>query len=476
MSHDDLESLNSPEQESPYVGLSAFEEHQAKYFFGRERDIRLISDNLRAHRLTILYGPSGVGKSSVLQAGVMSYLKGFLQKRKHLKPSKLIFFNNWRDNPHEDLCQELSRAFGLPEQELSNLNLFGVVKYINQDLDQQVYLLLDQFEEYFLYHQEDIHNPQSFAYQLVQLCNESQLNINLLISLREDGFALLDRFKGSIPSLFDNYLRLDKLDRASASRAIRGPLEEYEKEYGQKIALDDTLLEAVLDGINAAKVAEAQGGFLQARAEDEYEAPLLQLIMQRLWQDAEGQPVIHLQHERLQALGGAQGLIQQHFSKVMQSFDPATQKICARIFKMLVTASRSKIAHSLEDLAKETLTSEQEMQKLLIELSSGKNRILRALPNQKYEIYHDTLANAIYLWRSNFEAKEEEAKKLEEKLEEERQAQREREQVLREAQLDAEAKLKERQFKLQRRISWLVGLLAALAVFLPLDFIKVIRL
>jgi ABC-type transport system involved in cytochrome bd biosynthesis fused ATPase/permease subunit len=60
---------------SPYVGLRPFREEDSDFFFGREKDIRIISSNLLSEPLTVLYGPSGVGKSSVLQAGVVPELK-----------------------------------------------------------------------------------------------------------------------------------------------------------------------------------------------------------------------------------------------------------------------------------------------------------------------------------------------------------------------------------------------------------------
>jgi RecA-family ATPase len=55
----------------PFVGLRPYTDAERDYFFGRERDQRVISSNLYAASLTILYGESGVGKSSVLLAGVV---------------------------------------------------------------------------------------------------------------------------------------------------------------------------------------------------------------------------------------------------------------------------------------------------------------------------------------------------------------------------------------------------------------------
>ena len=62
---------------SPYKGLAPFEDSELDelLFFGREREREVIVANLVAARLTVLYGPSGVGKSSVLRAGVARDLR-----------------------------------------------------------------------------------------------------------------------------------------------------------------------------------------------------------------------------------------------------------------------------------------------------------------------------------------------------------------------------------------------------------------
>ncbi len=77
---------------SPYPGLRPFRESDGRFFFGRERDIRVIASNLISSSLTltVLYGPSGVGKSSVLQAGVIA------QVRK-TPMSGIVYFNEWQD-------------------------------------------------------------------------------------------------------------------------------------------------------------------------------------------------------------------------------------------------------------------------------------------------------------------------------------------------------------------------------------------
>ena len=61
----------------PYKGLAASRTPSAtsRFFFGREREREVICANLMASKLTVLYGETGVGKSSVLRAGVAQTLR-----------------------------------------------------------------------------------------------------------------------------------------------------------------------------------------------------------------------------------------------------------------------------------------------------------------------------------------------------------------------------------------------------------------
>ncbi|HEY0250616.1 MAG TPA: serine/threonine-protein kinase, partial [Kofleriaceae bacterium] len=63
------------EGESPYPGLTAFQENDADRFFGRGREITRMVAKVREHPITGIVGPSGVGKSSVIRAGVGPALK-----------------------------------------------------------------------------------------------------------------------------------------------------------------------------------------------------------------------------------------------------------------------------------------------------------------------------------------------------------------------------------------------------------------
>ena len=85
---------------SPYKGLTPFTEKDAAFFFGRESEREIIAANLLAARLTILYGPSGVGKSSVLFAGVVGDLRRRARENSEDDGSPgfaVVVVRSWRD-------------------------------------------------------------------------------------------------------------------------------------------------------------------------------------------------------------------------------------------------------------------------------------------------------------------------------------------------------------------------------------------
>ena len=69
----------------------------------------------------------------------------------------------------------------------------------------------------------------SFAVEFARAVNRRDLRVSFLVSMREDSIAKLDFFKGRIPNLFDNYLRIDRLDREQAREAIVRPVEQFNR-------------------------------------------------------------------------------------------------------------------------------------------------------------------------------------------------------------------------------------------------------
>lgn len=408
---------------APYKGLTPYAEEDAPFFFGREAEREIIIANLLASRITLLYGASGVGKSSLLQAGVVHDL---LASAKHNLVTRGIpdylpvFFNDWSDDPVTGIIRSIrqSAAQLLDEQpaelEIDSPTLAAAIEHWNARLNSDLLIIFDQFEEYFLYHpQED--DERGFAVQFSRAANRLDLRVSFLLAMREDALAMLDRFKGRIPHLIENNLRIQHLDRQAAREAIERPLEQLsEHEAGpEPIVAEPDLVESVLDEIQIGKVtlgATGRGAVQTLPGPPSpgrrVETPYLQLVMIRLWDQERRVGSRVLRADTLRSLGGARRIVRTHLDQAMQTLSADAQDIAARVFHHLVTPSGSKIGHTAPDLADYTALPEASVTSVLRELSRGDIRVLRPLASladpehPRYEIFHDVLAPAILDWRA----------------------------------------------------------------------------
>ncbi len=406
---------------TPYKGLVPYSEEDAPFFFGREPEREIITDNLMGSRLTLLYGASGVGKSSVLRAGVAHRL-GKLARQNLAKRGAaevaVVVFSAWRDNPLGELTAQIqhsvARTLGEPAESGSTYGNFpDVLESAIERINGRLLIILDQFEEYFLYHaQED--GQGSFASEFPWAVNNPDLPVSFMISIREDALAKLDRFEGRIPNLFDNYLRVEHLDRDSAREAIIKPIDQYNRltDPGRKMIIEPALVEEVLKQVRTGQVVlgETGRGSIEGKdTEAQIETPYLQLVMTRLWNEElrEGSRVLRL--DTLKNLGGAEWIVKTHLDEAMSGLRGESQDVAAHIFRYLVTPSGTKIALSEGDLAELGELRQEQLAPVIEELSSGDIRILRPVappPDNpgppRYEIFHDVLAPAILDWRSRY--------------------------------------------------------------------------
>ena len=92
-------------RKKPYFGLDYYEEKFGAWFFGRETESSRVITNLRAARLTLLHAESGVGKSSLLHAGVawrMRRLADDSFARRGTVHYVPVVFSSWQDDPRPE--------------------------------------------------------------------------------------------------------------------------------------------------------------------------------------------------------------------------------------------------------------------------------------------------------------------------------------------------------------------------------------
>jgi len=407
----------------PYKGLDFYtaSEEDALFFVGRDTERKLIVSNQIASRLTILYGASGVGKSSLLNAGVAYQLRHDAELSERGTPEyAVVVFATWRDDAVTGLIDAVGRevAAALDGHDVGAVTHDGSLATALREwgalLDGELLIILDQFEEFFLYHGDET-DDAGFAAQFAEAINDPAVHANFLVSIREDAFGKLDLLKERIPNLFENCLRLDHLGLEAGREAIERPLERWNELTGSDdpVTIGPGLVDEVLEQVRTVEIGGEGLGTVDLAApvgaRVRVEAPYLQLVLTRIWRAERELNSSVLRLETLRALGGAQKIVDARVEEAMGMLSPHEQAIAAGVCHYLVSRAGTKIAFGASDLADFAGLPENDVAAVLEKLTHQSARILRPMAppagqpeGTRYELFHDKLAKAILAWRAGF--------------------------------------------------------------------------
>jgi hypothetical protein len=390
------------QRRSPYPGLVPFDIEDAPYYFGRETEARLLVARLFASPFTLLYGRSGMGKTSLLRAGVMKRLADD-------QDALAVWFAAWQGHGN-DARNLLRRAVsGSGDGKATHrVTLPDAIRRLaDRSGGRHVMILLDQFEDFFLYHEpgHELESELAAAMNLSRSTNGSPLRMGFLVSMREDALAGLARFKRTVPGLFRNQIRLEDLQHDRAVKAIEEPLRAFRDRHHLPVRCEPGLAEEVLKDIEKSPHEPSAWWFEQISEKGRIHTPHLQLVMDRIWEEERKKQsdVLHVKTFRNQ--GGSSGIVARHVNQQLEQLSPADQDVASQAFRFLVTPSGSKWALSAEDLEKFTGYTAKDLRGVLERLVGAKWLLRRIAPPEhhrgrvRYELVHDVLAGAVVEWR-----------------------------------------------------------------------------
>ncbi len=422
-------SRPSPEEDrlllehGPYVGARPFTAAESVLLAGREREADELSNMVVAGTLTVVYGASGVGKSSLLNAKLPERLDpmdpGWGQR--------VAAFTRWQPGFYQDLVKAIAPFAGGADLQPGFLatNLLAAV----QADDCPLTLIFDQFEEYFLYNPN---GDEEFAPELARLSNLRDSPVHIILSLRSDGLFLLDRLRFRIPDIFRRLYQVLPLSEAGARDAILQPLRRYNeaaRRLGQlEVAVpapDAPVVNALVEGADDGRIRgllrRGKGIGAAAAGPVRIVAPFLQLTLLKLWVSAAGGKAASdpISVSSLLQLSGGAGIgsaedpadavgriMQNHVAQVLRSLaDTDTQRVCATIFSRMVTSEGGKVAVTAKTAA--TGLDEPDLaiaEQVLARLASmsGEDRLIRVAGeiegDRTYEVQHDALGILLLNW------------------------------------------------------------------------------
>jgi serine/threonine protein kinase len=333
--------------ESPYAGLRSFQEADAHRFFGRSRDVAAAVARLRDVPLLGIVGPSGVGKSSFVRAGMVPALKvsGEQWSRLSLRPGR---------SPMTALANALAPmvtsaaetgsvpaptgvitgSIDLPPQQQILERLYAEPGYFGtvlrtraRDRGQHILVFVDQFEE--LYTQvADQRERLAFTACLAGVCDDVTTPLRLVLSLRSDFLDYVAEAPALMAELTQGLFFLTPPNRDGLRDALIQPAEmagfQFEKPQ---------MVESMLDHL------EHTPGAL----------PLLQFAASQLWEMRDRDRRL-LTAESYARIGGIAGALASHADAVLAECTAREQALVRVLFLRLISPERTRAIVPVSEL------------------------------------------------------------------------------------------------------------------------------
>ena len=278
---------------NPYKGLHPFSEEDHRDFFGRGSVVEGLLSRIRGGaRLTVLVGPSGSGKSSILAAGVVAGL------------------NRGVGESSEPRAEAGGDVVWLLPEECTAGRVARIARTANQR--RRVLIVVDHFEQIF--HVHDDEGVQSYLTELAHVLSAPAGGVAALLALRADCY---DR-----PLTNDAFARLFV---ASVVPLLPMNPQELESSIVKPSLRAGVAIERALV---AQLVVEATG-----RASV---LPLLQFALTELFERRRGGELTHRDHV---AIGGLSGALEGRAESVREAMSPAQRTILEQVLLRLVTVA-----------------------------------------------------------------------------------------------------------------------------------------
>ena len=193
---------------SPFKFLDPYGIGDRDIFFGREKEIEAIYEQVMLAKLLLVYGQSGTGKTSLIHCGLAN---------KFSNSDWFALFIRRNDGILKSLEREIRTNAIEPIPDESSLT--ESIESLYLDYYIPIYLIFDQFEELFIL--GDKEEQRGFFKALSELLR-SKLVCKVVLIMREEYLAWFSDFEKIIPILFDNRFRVEPMTRNQLEEVVEG--------------------------------------------------------------------------------------------------------------------------------------------------------------------------------------------------------------------------------------------------------------
>jgi hypothetical protein len=362
---------SSAVQAGPYKFLDYFSDNEQdrRRFAGRDLEIRELVALITNGSVLVVYGRSGIGKTSLILAGVFPELR-----ERGYTP---VYVRTLVD-PLRDLCDALVRQCGLKEGD-PGCNLRAVAGRAAES--GSVAVVIDQFEEFFIRFRQKPELRAELVTAIADIVNDQDLDVTIVFSLREEYLAALDEMVDKLPNLFENRYRLRALSAFGVRQAISRPLLDSGVPY------EESVVSKLVDQLDAF-------GFDPA---------VVQIICSELYKEAarraEGK-VPRITEEDLDRVGGLDGIFKRYLDGATLGIPQRLQLLARIVLDALITRESTKRAATVEDLLQSRFTASREDVEEVLTLLTEQCLLRRQARDEVwwYELMHERLIEYIEDW------------------------------------------------------------------------------
>ncbi|MBL8621377.1 MAG: protein kinase [Myxococcales bacterium] len=373
--------------ESPYAGLSSFQESDAARFFGRSREIAAAVNRIRDRPIMGVVGPSGVGKSSFVRAGLVPALKASGEQWETLviRPGRsplmaiAAMMSPMVSSTSTTVVDDLKEQAELARQLAAEPGQMGqVLRARARRANRKILLFVDQFEELYTL-VPDHAERAAFTACLAGAADDASAPVRVVLSLRSD---FLDRV-GEDPQLMSEVMQglffLTPPGRDGLRDALVQPAEMAGYHFENPVMVEEMLTHL-----------ETTPGAL----------PLLQFAATKLW-DAKDSTRKLLTQNAYNAMGGIAGALASHADSVLAELSGPSQALARQVFLRLITPERTRAIVSLAELA-ELSPGTGDVQRLVDHLTAARLLVTQTATDgsaqgSTVEVVHESL---IHSWPS----------------------------------------------------------------------------
>ncbi len=248
-----------------YPGPFSFKDDEIdRYlFYGREEEIDQLFHRISAHRLLVLFGKSGLGKTSLLQAGL------YPQLRDHDLQPVPVRLNHPDVDPLaavfeavHDVCRQRNIDYE-PAGQAGLWEFFKTTDFWLGETLQTPVLVFDQFEEIFTLQSETARLRLAAAlWELTsrgvparvrqqgekQSYSDTPPAVKVVLSLREEYVGALEALTEEMPVILEQRFRLTPLDSTRAGLAITKPAQrEFDGVLSRPFSYAEKTLKTMID-------------------------------------------------------------------------------------------------------------------------------------------------------------------------------------------------------------------------------------